>query len=71
MSDFQSWEEVEAWLLEPEEYNQVYVHAWFFTAHGMTCGESNCCDDQYETIEAAMAGIQHYLHGAVWRVERV
>lgn len=57
MSDFNSWEEVYAWLdNEEEDYPQVECGAWVFSRSYMSCGE--CCEEDYATIEDAMESLQ-------------
>lgn len=71
MSDFNSWEEVKAWLEDPDDnYQTVAYHHWVFSKSHMSCCEPNCCDDSYKSADEALESIKDYSHGKLDRVQR-
>jgi hypothetical protein len=65
-SDFQSWDEVRDWLASGES---VSYHTWYFSEHGMTCGDLGCCDESFHNIDDALESVKYYAH-TIERVER-
>lgn len=59
MSDFNSWDEVEEFLLEDEGVNQVEYWSWVWSSGYKTCS-SGCCDDSLSNIKECLDDIQYF-----------
>lgn len=71
MSDFNSWEEVKAWLEDPDDnYQTVSYHHWTFSKSYMSCNEPGCCDDSYKSVDEVVGSIKDYSKGNLERVHK-
>lgn len=69
MNDFNSWEEVAAYL-QSSEYNAVDVGGVFWYSETHSCCYDDCeCEEDYNSVVETLASIQYMCDGLheVWK----
>lgn len=67
MSDFNSWDELEQWLLDNDGEFVVVSGSWWFSKTSMGCF-SDCCEDHFSSLDRAIDTIMRYARNDISKV---